>query len=160
MTKLSTKNIGEPAEVGTDFIKKVIQPGKQQLKILEVTLDKNDQYGDKIILRCETLPVGGPFVGFPVDKNTPNGDCYLGQVGAISLTRWGLKDFTSAGGVFYSKIDECLKNIKMLCVNLGLSDWLDAQEGKHDTIDDYIDALNVEKPFTGIKPFPIPNSIA
>lgn len=147
MGKLITTNVDETAPKG-DFIKPVIEPGNVQLKILSAELKKDAEYGDRIIFKCETPVIGSGFVGLKTIED-PN-MTYLGQVGRIGYSKWGVRDFTSNSGVFYPRDEQFLKVLKTICVNLGITKWLDEQNEKHDSVDQLIEAFIKEKPFTGI----------
>lgn len=150
--KLSTKNVSLDPPVSAGGVKPVIQPGNHEIQILNAELRKDPNYGDKLILTVETRPLGDGFKGLAKDKNDPSKGNYAGQIGWVNYSRYNFKDFTTEGGVQILRDDELFRAIGTLCRNigLGLADWWDAQDGKHDTVDQLTEAFIKEKPFAGV----------
>jgi hypothetical protein len=149
-TKLSTKNIAVTTGGGTP---KLLQPGNQVIKINSVTLDKFTfrEGGLHVLLNVEGPDLGSDFEGFNIDKLDPAKSKYKGQIGRIKANSFGFADATvkdkSGKEIVFSRDTEMLKFLVNLCNDLGISDWLDKQHEKHDTVVELYEQFNVDKPF-------------
>jgi hypothetical protein len=152
MPKISTKNVDVMSGTDQNFIRPLLEPGKHKVKINSVFLraEKKVEFGERLLLNLETPPVGGLFKGLQVDQADPSKGFHQGQVGNTGYSQYSFKDWTSPSGIFVSKDDEILKAIGTLCHRLGLMNWFDAQNDKHDTVADFVKAFDTEKPFVGI----------
>lgn len=146
--KLNTKDI----KTGGGGTPKFLQPGNQSCKITAVALEdfKFIEGGLHIILSMEGKDLGKDFEGFFIDKNDEAKGRYKGQIGSVKAGEWAFADGETTSGIKISRDTEILKFMKNLCIALGITAWLDAQDNKHDTIASLIDAFNKEKPFKDI----------
>jgi len=146
--KLSTK--GVPDSTGSG-IPKTLQPGNTVIKVNSIELRKEPFEGDpyNILLNCEGEPIGDGFEGFAIDKNRPELGHAKGQVGRVRAT-----EYSFSNRVFDNKAinrdQDMLKWLQSFCKAAGCYDWFIAQDQRHDTIADFIDQLNMDKPFEGV----------
>ena len=146
--KLSTKGVKDATAGG---ISKTLQPGNTVIKINSIELRKEPFEGDpyNILLQCEGEPLGEDFEGFAIDKNRPELGHALGQVGRVRAT-----EYTFSNRVFDGKAinrdQDMLKWLQSFCKSADCYEWFVAQDEKHDTIADFIDQLNMDKPFAGV----------
>lgn len=142
---ISTKNI----PTGGGGVPKLIQPGNVIAKILGVELEpfKFKEGADFLILFLETEPLGDDFEGFAIDKDDPSGPKHKGQVARVKSSEYAYADSTTKSGINISKQTEIVKILKNLCVALDCINWLEDQDGKHETINSLIEAFNIDQPF-------------
>lgn len=148
MGKLSTKNVKGTA-VSTP---KEIQPGNNTCKINRISLDdmKFKEGAKHITLHLETKPIGKDFEGFLKDKNNPESGTYKGQTGRVKSGEWAYSDGKTKGGKDVFRDDEILKFVKTLSVALGKSEWFEAQDDQHETIESLIEAFNKDEVYKDI----------
>lgn len=141
---ITTKNITSGG--GTP---KVIQPGNIECKINSVTLDKvpYKEGAYHISLNVETQPMGDNFEGFLVDKDNPDGDRYLGQIGRVRFSEWPFSDGETKSGIKIIRDKEIVRAIETICKEVGCTDWLEQQDNVYETIEEFMEAFNSEKPF-------------
>ena len=146
--KLSTKDV---PETGGSGVSKTLQPGNIVIKINSIELRKEPFEGDpyNIILNCEGEPLGDGFEGFAIDKNRPELGHAEGQVGRVRATEYSFSNRVFDGKPINRDVD-MLKWLQAFCKAAGCQDWFIAQDEKHDTIADFIDQLNMDKPFKGV----------
>ena len=148
MSGLSTKDV----KTGGG-LPKTIQPGEHVLKINNISLkrfpfmDKDDGY--YLMLDVETKPVDG-FEGFFIDKDDESLGRYEGQIGLIKTNRYYYKDGETKGGTVVKRDMEILKQIKHACIAADIMPWFEKADSKHDTIEEFVEAFNEEKPFKDI----------
>jgi len=149
MSKLSTKNI--KVNEGESSIPKQLLPGNELCLINSIELrDSRFNAGEiDVILHLEGPALVGEFVGFFIDKDDPEKGNYKGQIGRVRASFWSYKDGITKGGIEIKRDDEIMKLIKQLCDAMKISAWFDAQDDKHDTIQQLVDAFNNEKPSAG-----------
>lgn len=148
MTKLSTKNVNLDSPTSTgggDYLPPVLRPGNYKIRINDLTL-KEDKFSTKITLFVETEAVPGAFKGLPKSKDTPN-DTYKGQIGYVSLDRYGYKDWTSPQGAEVKRDDELFRAIGLLCRRIGTKAWWEDADGKYDTVDELVAGFIKDRPF-------------
>lgn len=145
---ISTKNI--PAAGGST--PKVIQPGNVECKINSITLDSvpYKQGAYHLSLQLETSPLEGDFEGFLVDKDNPDGPRYLGQIGKVKMSEWPYSDGETKSGIKVSRDLEIIKAISNICRHTGTTAWFEAQDGVHETIEEFVAQLNQDKPFKDV----------
>ena len=145
---ISTKNI--PATGGST--PKVIQPGHVECKINSISLDKvpYKEGAYNLCLHVETAPLGDDFEGFLVDKDNPNGPRYEGQIGKVRMGEWPYSDGETKSGIKVSRDIEIVKAISNICRQTGATVWFDAQDGLHQTIEDFVAQFNQDKPFKDV----------
>ena len=141
---ITTKNITSGG--GTP---KVIQPGLVECKINSVTLDtvpyKEGAYN--LSLNVETRPLGDDFEGFFIDKDNPDGGRYEGQISRVRMSEWAYSDGETKTGIKISRDTEIVKALQTLCKETNSIAWLDSQDNKHETIEEFVIAFNTDKPF-------------
>lgn len=143
---ISTKDInvggGQP---------KTLQPGNQKLKVNNVVLEPN-KFKDGsyyIILNMESEPISG-FEGLLIDRDDESKGRYEGQIGKVKASQYSFEDGETKGGTIIKRDESMLKFLKKLCLALGIGQWLDDQDGKHDTVESIFEAFNKDRPFAGI----------
>jgi hypothetical protein len=144
--KLNTKDI----KVGGDGgVPKTLQPGNQKCKLNGARLEefKFIPGGYHLVLSLEGAPIEKDFEGFWIDKNDESLGKHAGQVGDVKASEWAYADGKTKSGIEISRDAEILKVMKNLCIAFGCTDWLDAQDDKHDTIESLIAAFSKDRPF-------------
>jgi hypothetical protein len=141
---ITTKNI--PSGGGTP---KVIQPGTVECKINSITLDKvpYKEGAYNLSLNIESRPMGDDFEGFLIDKDNPDGGRYEGQIGRVRFSEWPYADGETKTGIKISRDIEIVKAIQNICKETHSTEWLEAQDNKHETIEEFVMAFNSDKPF-------------
>lgn len=145
---LSTKDVkgGDSSN-----LPKTLKPGNVKVKINKVELEpfplKVGAY--HFVCHVETEPIEG-FTGFAIDKNDPSKGNHAGQVGKVKAGQYAYQDSVTKGGKAISRDMEIMRHIKFLCLAVGKIDWFDAQDGKHATIEAFVEAFNKEKPFENV----------
>ena len=144
---ISTKDI--PQSGGG--IPKVIQPGNRNAKVNSIVLEPYTYKAGSLhlILNLETAPIEG-FVGFNIVKDNDSNGTYKGQFGKVSSDQWAYSDGVTKGGRKVSRDIEIMKFLQDFCKNLGIMDWFNAQDNKHETIESFVSALNKERPFKDV----------
>ena len=146
---ISTTNINTDGGMSTP---KTLAPGNTMFKINGVFLDsvpyKVGAY--QVRLEVEGPDMGEDFEGFFIDKNDPSKGRYAGQVGRIRFSEYPYSDGETPKGDIIVRDTELVKALTSLCRTLGCSDWMTAQDEKHDTIESLFTQFNNDKPFTGI----------
>ena len=150
MSGLSTKDV----KTGGGGLPKTIGPGAHELKINNVELKQFPfMVADEafyLMINVETKPIDG-FDGFFIDKDNESLGRYDGQIGQIKTNRFYYKDGETKSGIPVSRDMEILKQLKNICLASGTEamDWFDAVDGKYDTIEEFVDAFNAQKPYEG-----------
>lgn len=141
---ITTKNI--PSGGGTP---KVIQPGTVECKINSITLDKvpYKEGAYNVSLNVESQPMGDDFEGFLIDKDNPDSGRYEGQIGRVRFSEWPYADGETKTGIKISRDIEIVKAIQTICKETHCTEWLEAQDNKHETIEEFVMAFNSDKPF-------------
>lgn len=147
---LSTKDVKAEGEGGGQA--KTITPGNHRLKINSVELKQYPFMKEKdayhLILNVETEPIKD-FEGFFIDPQDESKGRYAGQVGQVKTNRYYYADGTTKGGTPVYRDPEILKMVKSLCEYMDMNDWFLAQDNKHETIEDFVEAFNTDAPFAG-----------
>lgn len=145
MSKLNTVDI----KAGNSPTPKTLQPGNSKCSINSIELEefKYKPGSYYIMLHLEGPDLGPEFEGFFIDKDNETLGRHKGQVGKVKSSEWAYADGETKSGISIKRDDEILKFMKNLCTALDISNWLIAQNDKHDTIESLINAFNVEKPF-------------
>lgn len=149
---ISTKGISEP--VAGSSLSKKLEPGKEKCTIIGVKLQKN-QFDKKrvdpeyLMLILEGPDLGPGFEGFLIDKEAPEKGAHKGQVAWVKASEWAFSDGTTKTGVEIKKDNEILRYIKHICQQTGSIEWFDAQDGKHETIQSFVEQFDNDKPFAG-----------
>lgn len=144
MSGISTKNIkvgGGPS--------KTLEPGNQICKINAITLEANPfkEGAFNIVLHMESQDLGPDFQGFFLNKDDESLGRYKGAVGRVRATEWPFADGKTKGGVPVTRDGEIVKFLTNLSISLGCKDWLEVQDGKHQTLESLIAKFNEDAPF-------------
>lgn len=134
---------------GSSGPSKTITPGRVTAKINSVILEENrfKPGSYHVILNLETEDMGPDFEGFFINKDNPELGRYKGQIGKVKTSEWAYADGETKMGTKVSRDLEILRAVKNLCNEMSIMDWYDAQDEKHETIEDLIAAFNSEAPF-------------
>ena len=141
---IGTKDVG----TGGSGIPKTISPGNHKLKLNSLVGEdfKFIPGGISIILNLETEPLEG-FEGFMLDKENPDAGHYKGQIGRVKSGQYAFADGVTKSGVQISRDNSILVFIKSLCTTLDIVNWFDAQDNKHNTIEEFITAFDKTAPY-------------
>lgn len=141
---LSTTDLKE----GGNGLPKTIAPGNHTLKINSVVLEdfKFIDGAKHLMLNVETAPING-FEGFMIDKDNPDAGHYAGQIGRVKASQYAFADGKTKSGVEIQRDRSILVFIQNLCKALDTNDWFVAQDNKHDTIEEFVEAFNNDAPF-------------
>ena len=125
---LSTTGLGKEGGSG---LPKTIAPGNYTLKINSVYLDdfKFIEGAKHLMMNVETDPIDG-FEGFMIDKDDESKGHYAGQTGRV-----------------IERDNSILTFLHTLCKTLDMNAWFLAQDNKHDTIEEFVEAFNNDAPF-------------
>ena len=142
---LSTKNLDDKK------LSKVLQPGDHIVEIVSVKLEgvPYKEGAFHINLSVQGPDLGKDFEGFFLDIKDEKKGRYLGQAGRIRANEYPYSDGETKTGIKVYRDNEMMKSIKNLCNAAGVIAWFDAQDGKHDTIEQFIAQFDKDKPFTG-----------
>lgn len=145
MGKLSIKDLDDKRT------SKVLQPGNNIVEIVTVKLEsvpyKKDAY--HINLQVQGPDLGKDFEGFFIDVKDESKGRYKGQAGRIRCSEYPYADGETKTGIKVYRDKGMMKIIKNLCASMGISEWFDTQDDKHDTIEQFVAQFNKDKPFTG-----------
>lgn len=143
---LSTSNL--PTGGG---MAKTISPGNHTLKINNIYLEdfKFIAGAKHLMMNVETEPIDG-FEGFMKDKDDSSLGNYEGQIGRVKAGQYAFADGKTKSGVEIFRDKSVLMFMNTLCRNLGISDWFNAQDDKHNTIEEFIDAFNETAPYQDV----------
>jgi hypothetical protein len=145
---ISTKDL--KSSEGTS-LPKVIGPGNTEVKINSITLEAPvyDKNAYNLVMNVETRPIEG-FEGFYIDKNNPEKGRYEGQVGKVKTSEYAYKDGTTKTGISVSRDMDILKALQNICRVVDKLNWMDENDSKHETIEDYVTAFNNDAPFKDV----------
>jgi len=143
---LSTTDLG----TGGSGLPKTITPGNHVLKINSIELEdfKFIDNAYHLMLHVETQPIEG-FEGFMIDKDDESKGRYEGQIGRVKASQYAFADGTTKSGIKIQKDRSILIFLQNLSKTLGINDWFIEQDGKHDTIEDFVKEFNKTAPFKG-----------
>jgi hypothetical protein len=145
--KLNIKDV----KTGGGGVSKTLTPGNCVCTINKVELEpfkfKENSY--HLVLHMEGPDQGKDFQGFFLDKTNESLGRHKGQVGRVNASEWAFADGKTKGGVEINRDEEIVRFLKSLCRDLGIKEWIDAQDDKHDTIESLVQAFNKERPFAG-----------
>jgi hypothetical protein len=159
MSKLSTKNVKKTSN--ESYIPKLLEPGNVEAKINGIRLDqpdwlkKDDAY--HVILDLEGRKPSDDFEGFLIDYNDPTKGNHTGQIARVKAGNWPYKDFhrpaeNGKEELNIKRDDEILKFLLNLVEAIGpaAENWWDSVDNKYDTIQEFVEGFNNDKPFDGI----------
>jgi len=141
---LSTTDLG----TGGSGMQKTIAPGNHVLKINSIVLE-DFQYieGAKhLMLHVETEPIEG-FDGFLIDVNDESKGRFGGQIGRVKASQYAFADGVTKSGIKIQRDKSVLIFLQSLSKAFDFNDWFIKEDGKHATIEAFVDALNKAKPF-------------
>lgn len=143
---ISSKDLGSSEGPS---VSKTISPGEHVCKINKITLETPPFNSEalNLVLHIETEPMGDDFEGFFIDKDNPELGRYLGQVGRVKTSEYAYLDGTTKSGIKVSRDLDIVRVIKTLCSITKCHSWLETNDNKHETIQDYVGAFNEDKPF-------------
>lgn len=142
---ISTENIS----VNSSLPKKIL-PGNAVVKINNIKLTQppfaQKDNGYKVTMEVETKPIDG-FEGFAIDANDPNKGYHLGQIGWVDTAEFYYSDGVTKTGIQKSRDKGILTDLLRIMNAIGCDDWRKQNEGKHETIEDYVAAFDHDAPF-------------
>jgi len=142
---ISTKDIPSGSGGG---VSKTLQPGNTKLKINSIALEDWPfaEGAYQLKLDCEGVDLGEGFEGFFIDKDNESLGRHKGQVGRVRASQWAYQDKTINGSEIKRDL-EIVKMLKYICEATGCLDWLEGQDGKHETIEGLVAQFNDDAPF-------------
>ncbi len=134
---------------GTSGPSKTFAPGNITAKINSVALEENRFKPGSyyLVLNLEGEDLGPEFEGFMINKDNPEMGRHKGQVGKVKTSEWAYSDGETKTGMQISRDIEILRAVKNICTSMGIMDWYDAQDEKHETIEDLVTTFNSDAPF-------------
>jgi hypothetical protein len=141
---LSTTDLGSG---GGSSLAKTIAPGNHVLKINSIDLEdfRFIDGAKHLILHVETAPIEG-FEGFMLDKDDESKGRFEGQIGRVKASQYAYADGETKSGIKIQRDRSVLIFLQSLSKTLGINDWFVGQDGKHDTIETFVDAFNATAP--------------
>jgi hypothetical protein len=142
---LSTTDLGTGG--GGSSLAKTIGPGNHVLKINNVELEdfKFIDGAKHLVLHLETQPIEG-FEGFLIDKDDESKGRYAGQIGRVKGSQYAFADGVTKSGINIQRDRSILIFLQSLSKTLNINEWFVEQDGKHETIEDFVDAFNMTAP--------------
>jgi hypothetical protein len=139
---LSTTDLG-----GGSSLAKTIAPGNHVLKVNNIELEdfRFIDGAKHLILHVETEPIEG-FEGFLLDKDDESKGRYTGQIGRVKASQYAFADGETKSGIKIQRDRSVLIFLQTLSKALGVNDWFAEQDGKHETLEDFVDAFNIQAP--------------
>ena len=127
---------------------KTIAPGNHKLKMNSMRLEPfkfidNAYY---IMLEMETEPIDD-FEGFMIDRNDESKGRFKGQIGRVKASQYAFADGETKSGIKINRDNAIMMFLKNMSDALEISDWFQAQDRKHETIEDFVKAFNDEAPY-------------
>ena len=141
---LSTTDLG----TGGSGMVKTIAPGNHTLKINSIELEdfRFIEGAKHLILHVETEPIEG-FEGFWIDKDNESLGRYDGQIGRIKASQYAFADGETKSGIKIQRDRSILIFLQNLCNTLGINEWFREQDGKHETVEDFVNAFTKHAPY-------------
>jgi hypothetical protein len=143
---LSTTDLG----TGGSGMAKTIAPGNHTLKINSIELEdfRFIEGAKHLILHVETEPIEG-FEGFWIDKDDESQGRYDGQIGRIKASQYAFADGETKSGIKIQRDRSVMIFLQNLCNTLGINEWFRNQDGKHETIEDFVNAFSKTAEYKG-----------
>jgi hypothetical protein len=143
---LSTTDLG----TGGSGMAKTIAPGNHTLKINSIELEdfRFIEGAKHLILHVETEPIEG-FEGFWIDKDDESQGRYDGQIGRIKASQYAFADGETKSGIKIQRDRSVMIFLQNLCNTLGINEWFRNQDGKHETIEDFVNAFSKTADYKG-----------
>jgi hypothetical protein len=141
---LSTTDLG----TGGSGMAKTIAPGNHTLKINSIELEdfKFIDGAKHLIMHVETEPIDG-FEGFLINKDDESKGHYAGQIGRVKASQYAFADGETKSGIKIQRDRSILIFLQNLCNTLGINDWFRDQDGKHETVEDFVAAFTKTAPY-------------
>jgi hypothetical protein len=151
---LNTKNVETQPEGTGGFITKGLNPGNIKCKITSIAAIKPtktyrpDELNVIIGLAGEDLP---NFEGYFISKDQ-TGPKHKCQVGTVTASEWAFSDFKMNSGDMIYRDVEMIRFLKTLCQELGLGNWVDEMDAKHnfDKVEDLYKHFNDTAPYKDV----------
>ena len=136
---LSTTDLGTAGS----RLPKTITPGNHVLKINSIELEefKFIPGAYHLMLHVETAPIEG-FEGFMIDKDDESKGRYQGQIGRVKASQYAFADGETKTGIKIQRDRSILIFLRTLAHTLQLDSWFVEQDGKHETIEDFVKEFN------------------
>jgi hypothetical protein len=136
---LSTTDLGAAGS----GLPKTITPGNHVLKINSIELEdfKFIDGAYHLMMHVETQPIEG-FEGFMIDKDDESKGRYAGQIGRVKASQYAFADGETKTGIKIQRDRSILIFLRTLAHTIELDSWFIEQDGKHDTIEDFVKAFN------------------
>jgi hypothetical protein len=133
-------------------VPKTITVGTQVCKINSIKLEASpfDKDAFFIYMAMESEPMGDDFEGFMIDKDNPSAGKFLGQVGRVKTNEYAYKDGQTKSGIKVSRDLEILRAVQAISRATGSMNWMEANNNKHETIEEYVIAFNNDAPFKDV----------
>ena len=143
---LSTTDLG----TGGSGVPKTITPGNHVLKINSIELEdfKFIDGAYHLMMHVETQPIEG-IEGFMIDKDDESKGRYEGQIGRVKASQYAFADGETKTGIKIQRDRSILIFLRTLAHTLELDSWFVEQDGKHDTIEEFVKAFNKTAAFKG-----------
>jgi hypothetical protein len=143
---LSTTDLG----TGGSGMAKTIAPGNHTLKINSIELEdfRFIEGAKHLIMHVETEPIEG-FEGFWIDKDDESQGRYDGQIGRIKASQYAFADGETKSGIKIQRDRSVMIFLQNLCNTLGINEWFRNQDGKHETIEDFVNAFSKTADYKG-----------
>lgn len=143
---LSTTDLG----TGGSGMAKTIAPGNHTLKINSIELEdfRFIEGAKHLILHVETEPIEG-FEGFWIDKDDESQGRYDGQIGRVKASQYAFADGETKSGIKIQRDRSVMIFLQNLCNTLGINEWFRNQDGKHETIEDFVNAFSKSAEYKG-----------
>jgi hypothetical protein len=133
-------------------VSKTLMPGTHKCKINSIKLEVApfDKEASVVLLNVESEPMGDDFEGFFIDKDNPEAGRFLGQVGRVRASEYPFKNGTTKSGIAVNKDLEILKAIQNIAKVTGTLKWMEDNNNKFETIEEYVEAYNNDAPFKDV----------
>ncbi len=143
---LSTKDLGTESTGGG--LPKTISPGNHELKINSLRLDqfKFIEGAYHLLMEMETKPIKD-FKGFMRDRNDESKGNYEGQIGRVKASQYAFADGETKSGIKIQRNNSIMIFFKNLSNALGINEWFQEQDQKHETIEDFVSYFNEHAPY-------------
>ncbi len=103
-----------------------------------------------LVLNLEGEKPNDEFVGFHTVFGDDTSPTYEGPTGKVKASKWSYRTTTTKKNVVIERDEEIMKFLKSLCEAAGCTDWWNSVDEKYDSIEDFVTALNTDKPFAGV----------
>jgi len=130
---------------------KGIVPGNYKAKINKFELWDEHWRPDNglfLVMRMETAKPSPDFEGYPINSEDPEGPKHDGLVGNVKYSTFAYRTkYDARKGKEVERDVAMLEDLLRLCIELDCVEWFKAAQGKHETIQEWIEAFNADMPF-------------